>query len=55
MNTKMLSTKQVQEIFGVHLNTLYKWIHQGKIKAIKVSRKYFFQEEDIKKLLSGEK
>ena len=43
----MFSTKQTAEKLGVCEKTIFFWIKQGKIKAIKIGRNYKISEEEI--------
>lgn len=48
---KLLTTKQVAEIFGVDVRTvLYKFIPKG-LKYIKVCREYRFRQADIEEFI----
>lgn len=46
----MLSTKQSAEELGVHEKTIYYWIKQKKLKAIKIGRNYKVEEKEIEKI-----
>lgn len=43
----MLSTKQVAETLGVHEKTVYFWIKQKRIKAIKIGRNFKIAEVEV--------
>lgn len=50
---KILTIREVSEMFGVHQQTLRRWDKEGKLKAIRVGkvghRKY--RKSDVDKLL----
>lgn len=50
---KILTIREVSELFGVHQQTLRRWDKEGKLKAIRVGkvghRKY--RKSDVDKLL----
>lgn len=49
----MENTKQVEEvakIFNVHFRTVYLWIRQNKIKAIRVGKRYYVPNEEIERI-----
>ena len=45
---------EVAETVGVHFQSVRRWITQGKLKAVKVSRNYYINAADVRKLVSGE-
>ena len=45
---------EVAETVGVHFQSVRRWINQGKLKAVKVSRNYYINATDVRKLVSGE-
>ena len=45
---------EVAETVGVHFQSVRRWINQGKLKAVKVSRNYYINAADVRKLVSGE-
>jgi excisionase family DNA binding protein len=44
---KLLTIDEVSEILQVKKSTLYSWVHQGKLRHVKVSRLLRFRQEDI--------
>ena len=51
---KLLTTKQVAEIFGVDTRTvLYTLIFQG-LKYVKIGRKYRFKQADIEEFIKNQ-
>ena len=56
--TKYLSTKQVAERLGVHLNTVWRYILSGKLKAHKMGgdesgRHWRIKEGDLETFING--
>jgi excisionase family DNA binding protein len=49
---KMLTVKEVAEMLGVSRNTVYSWIKEGRIKALKFKRIIRIPEKEIKASLS---
>lgn len=57
---KLLTTKQVTEILGVReLETVYRYIHEGKLKAHKIGgngkskRHWRIKEQDLEAFING--
>jgi excisionase family DNA binding protein len=50
-NTSLLTPEQVSEILQVHILTVYDYIKQGKLGAIRLGRSYRISYEDLDKLL----
>ena len=50
---KILTIREVSELFGVHQQTLRRWDEQGKLKSIRVGKKGHrkYRKTDIDKLL----
>lgn len=44
---KMYTRTQVAEIFNVSPWTVFRWIQQGRIKAIKIGRDYRIEQAEI--------
>ena len=47
----MLTIKEVAEKFGVHEQTVYRWVYKGKLKAIKVGGGLRVTEEQLKEFV----
>jgi len=47
MEEKFFTTEQVANILQVHPFTILKFIKQGKLKGIKIGRRYRLKESDI--------
>ena len=50
---RYLTTQQVQELFGVSQNTLWRWGRDGYLIPVKFGRTPRYRKSDIDKLLSG--
>jgi excisionase family DNA binding protein len=50
-NTSLLTPDQVSEILQVHILTVYDYIKQGKLGAIRLGRSYRISYEDLGRLL----
>lgn len=48
-----LTTKEVQEIFGISRTTLFDWRKKGLIKAIKIGRIVRFDKSEIERILNN--
>ncbi len=53
-NEKYYTVDEVSEIVGVAAGSVRRWIKQGKLKANKVSRNFYINAADVKKLVSDE-
>lgn len=49
---KYYTIPEVAEIIGVHIQSVRRWIKQEKLKAVKVSRNFFINADDVKKMVS---
>ena len=49
---KYYTIPEVAEIIGVHSQSVRRWIKQEKLKAVKVSRNFFINADDVKKMVS---
>ena len=52
---KMYTTTEAAKIFGVTRKTVLNWIDKGIIKAVQPLREYRISEEEIERLMKGEK
>ena len=44
---------QVQQVFGIHRSTLYRWANQGLITIHRRGTMSFVRAEDVEKLIVG--
>jgi len=52
---KFYKPSEVAELLNYNKVTIIRWIHTGKIKAIKIGRDYRIPEEEVQKLLGKKK
>jgi excisionase family DNA binding protein len=52
-DSMLLTRRDVQERLGVSEPTMYRWIYNGTLPAIRVGRLYKFEPRDIEKLLQS--
>lgn len=53
---RLLSTREVADILGVHVQTVRQYIRQGELPAIKMSpRLYKVRPEDLERFIEGKK
>jgi len=50
-NTNLLTPEQVAEILQVHILTVYNYIRQGKLGAIRLGRSYRISPDDLDHLI----
>ena len=50
-NTNLLTPEQVAEILQIHILTVYNYIRQGKLSAIRLGRSYRIVPEDLNHLI----
>jgi len=53
MNRLLISVKQLSELTGLSVFTLYSWINQRKIPYVKVGRLVRFDPRKIEKWIEG--
>ena len=51
INNSLLTPEQVAEILQIHVLTVYNYIKQGKLGAIRLGRSYRIIPEDLDRLL----
>jgi excisionase family DNA binding protein len=49
---ELLTAKQACERLGIHKNTLYKYVRTGKLKALRLDRRYRFIEQQLTTFLN---
>jgi excisionase family DNA binding protein len=50
-NTNLLTPEQVADILQIHVLTVYNYIRQGKLSAIRLGRSYRIVREDLNHLI----
>jgi excisionase family DNA binding protein len=51
IETSLLTPEQVAEILQIHVLTVYHYIRQGKLSAIRLGRSYRIVPEDLNHLI----
>ena len=49
------SPQQIAELYGVHINTVYKLIYRGELKALKIGNNIRIRREDVGKYVGDTK
>lgn len=44
---KFYDCKQIADIYGVSIRTVWEWIKSGKLKAVRVGKLYRIRKEDL--------
>lgn len=52
MNT-LLTVDELAEYLGLKKQTIYNWLHQGKISGIKIGKVWRFEKDEIDKWLKN--
>ncbi len=51
---KLFTPAEIAEALGVHLNTVYKYIHEGKIETVRIgTRQYRITAKTLQKILQN--
>lgn len=50
----MLGIKSVAEILGINKMTVFRMIHDGRIKAVKIGNLWKITEEEVERIKRGE-
>ena len=48
------TAQEAAEFMKVHINTVTRWIKEGKIKAVKVDRHWCIRRSELERSLDGE-
>lgn len=51
MENKFYSVEELSEKLEMHIDTIRRYIREGRIKAIKFGRSYRIKEEEVKRIL----
>jgi excisionase family DNA binding protein len=54
-NKGLLTTEDIAQYLGYHIETIRLYVRQGKLPAIKVGREYRIRREDFEKFLEERK
>ncbi len=50
--TSLLSVDDLADYLGLKKQTIYNWLHQGKISGIKIGKVWRFEKKEVDKWLS---
>ena len=53
MGEKLLKPKQVAKELQIHINTLYRYIDEGRLKAVRMGGLLRIKETDLDDFISG--
>lgn len=51
---RRLNAAEVAELLDVHRATIVRWANSGKLKSVRIGKKYRFRESYIKALLDAD-
>ena len=54
MSIKVYTLEEAAEILQVHPRTVYNYVHNGSIRAIKVGRSWRISEDNLRQFVNGE-
>lgn len=55
MDDELLTTKEVADLLKLRIQTIYNWVHRGKLVAYKVGGVTRYKKSDVFKLLKKTK
>lgn len=55
MEVKVYTLQQVADVLGFKLRTIRQWVKDGKLEATKLGREYRVTQEQLEKLLKGDR
>ena len=53
--TVMLRPNQVAELLGLPGSTIRRWLQEGKIKGVKISRTWLIHKDEVSRILEESK
>ena len=53
LSKDLYTTAEVMKILGLSRRTLYYWIENGNIKAVKVGRQWRVSKEEVERIANG--
>jgi excisionase family DNA binding protein len=53
LHQKLFTTSQVANVLGVSRITIFRWIKDGTIAALRIGRNYFISEEELQKHIAA--
>lgn len=54
-NNNFLTALEAAEYLRVHINTLYRWIEEGKLAGYRPGDKWLFKKEDLDSFIEASK
>ena len=51
MNDKLLNVQETACYLNIAQSTLYRWVHQKKIKHVKIGSRVLFSQDDLKEFI----
>ncbi|MBR1908051.1 helix-turn-helix domain-containing protein [bacterium] len=51
MNDKLLNVQETACYLNIAKSTLYRWVHQKKIKFVKIGSRVLFSQDDLKEFI----
>lgn len=51
MNNTLLNVQEAASYLHISISTLYRWVHQKKIKHAKIGSRVLFSNDDLKKFV----
>ena len=51
MNDKLLNVQETACYLNIAKSTLYRWVHQKKIKHVKIGSRVLFLQDDLKEFI----
>ncbi len=51
MNDKLLNVQETACYLNIAKSTLYRWVHQKKIKYVKIGSRVLFSQDDLKEFI----
>ena len=51
MNDKLVNVQETACYLNIAKSTLYRWVHQKKIKYVKIGSRVLFSQDDLKEFI----
>ena len=51
MNNTLLNVQEAASYLHIAASTLYRWVHQKKIKHVKIGSRVLFSQDDLKEFI----
>ena len=53
MNNTLLNVQEAASYLHISISTLYRWVHQKKIKHAKIGSRVLFSNDDLKEFINN--